>query len=264
MRRPQPGRSRPGRISGTALPFGVHLSNGAYGSAGNLHLMLGGANILGLGAIALVITYIETWLLQTFLGVPLPAYLLGVTAQVPGPDAQVWSALINILPFVNFLLILRMSSLAGYHAAEHKVVTTIERYGYATYELAKEMPRVHPRCGTVLLLGILPVLLVAIPLLYIEPIWAVVVAVVGWFLRYHTGFFVQNYFTTKTPTPKQLKAGLQAGNTLLERWRKDPHKKVPWLKSLWIRGIPQMVIGLVAMSRLLGFVYDHLHIWLDF
>ncbi|MFP3904436.1 MAG: DUF1385 domain-containing protein [Armatimonadota bacterium] len=261
---PQPGRSRPGRISGTALPFGVHLSNGAYGSASNLHLIYGGANILGLGAIALVITYIETWLVQTFVGVPLPAYLLGVTAQVPGPDAQVWSALINILPFVNFLLILRMSSLAGYHAAEHKVVTTIERYGYATYELAKEMPRVHPRCGTVLLLGILPVLLVAIPLLYIEPVWALVVAIVGWFLRYHTGFFVQNYFTTKTPTPKQLKAGLHAGNTLLERWREDPHKKVPWLKSLWIRGIPQMVIGLVIMSRVLSLVYDHLHIWLDF
>lgn len=263
--RPPAIRSRPGRISGTALPFGVHLSNGAYGSAGNLHLIYGGMNIFGLLAIALVITYVEAWLVELATGVPLPALLLGLMPQVPGPDGQTWQTVMTLLPLANFLLVLRMSSLAGYHAAEHKVVSAIERYGHATFELAKEMPRVHPRCGTVLLLGILPFLVVAIPMIYQgEYLLAAVVTMVGWILRYHTGFFIQNYFTTKTPTPHQLQAGLQAGNKLLSQWRDNPHKNVPWLRSLWIRGFPQMILGIIIGSQLLKYLYDHLHVWLDF
>ncbi len=266
--------ARPGRISGTALPLGVHLSNGAYGTASSWHLMLGGAYIISIGAVGMIVTYLEAWIVYRLFGVPLPAMLLGVAGVLSDKDLTYWSAALNVLPFVNFILILRMSALSGYHAAEHKVVGAIERFGHLRYDDIVEMPRVHPRCGTVLLFGLLPALLVlaglAPTMLPPHPQWhlnaliGVLIALVGWNFRYHTGYFVQNHFTTKPPTPAQLQAGSRAGQALLARWQQDPDRRVPWLRSIWIRGLPQMLIGLFLASRLMGYIYANLHIWLDF
>ena len=261
MRPPAP---RPGRISGTALPLGVHLSNGAYGTAHSLHLVLGGAYIISLGAIAMALTYVEVWVLQLLTGLPLSSMLLSFAVPMDQEGLQIWEAVISILPFVNFILMLRLSAMSGYHAAEHKVVTAIEHFGHLRYEDVVEMPRVHPRCGTVLLFGLIPTLLVAYPMWYVHPTAAILVALLGWHFRYHTGYFVQNHFTTKTPTPAQLLAGIRAGQTLLDRWREDPTRQVPWLRSLWIRGIPQMLMGLYIAQLIWGYVYANLHLWLDF
>jgi hypothetical protein len=259
-----PMPARPGRISGTALPNGVHLSNGVYGSAGSWHLVLGGAYIITLGSLAMIPTYIEAWVIQRLFDIPLPAMLLAVTGSLSGQEQTFWDAALTILPFINFILILRFSSLSGYHAAEHKTVSALERFGVLRYEDVVEMPRVHPRCGTVLLFGLLPAMLVAAPLWQVDWMYALLVAILGWHFRYHTGFFVQNYFTTKPPTRAQLEAGIKAGETLLRRWRRDPYRRVPWLKSIWVRGIPQMVIGLYAAMQIIGIIYSHLHVWLDF
>ena len=256
--------ARPGRISGTALPFGVHLSNGVYGSASSWQLVLGGAYIITLGSLAMIPTYIEAWIIQRLFDVPLPALLLALTGSLSGQELTFWDAVLTILPFLNFILILRLSSLSAYHAAEHKTVSAIERLGSLRYEDVVEMPRVHPRCGTVLLFGLIPAMLLAVPLWQVDWMYAVLVAILGWHFRYHTGFFVQTYFTTKPPTRAQLEAGIKAGQTLLDRWREDPYRKVPWLKSIWVRGIPQMIFGLYAAMHIIGIIYSHLHIWLDF
>ncbi len=257
--------ARPGRVSGTALPLGVHLSNGAYGSASSLHLLLGGAYIITLLAVAVVTTYIEAWLVQQAFGLSLPWTALQVIAdQAVGLDLPFGRSLIHGLILVNFLLVLRLSALSGYHAAEHKVVAAMEQFENLRYDDVVEMPRVHARCGTVLLFGVL--LAVAFFFLLLPVHWtlAVLGGLFGWRFRYHTGYFVQNYFTTKPPTPAQLRAGMKAGQALLDRWRQDPDRRVPWLHSLWVRGLPQMLTGLVLAMHLLDYIYANLHIWLDF
>ncbi len=253
--------ARPRRITGTALPLGVHLSNGAYGSASSLHLLLGGVYIMTLLALATALTYIETWVLQQASGVSLSWIALQVSSdQSPATEL----AFVQVLVLINFLLILRVSALSGYHAAEHKVVTAMEHFGDLRYDDVVEMPRVHPRCGTVLLFGVLVAVGLFFSLLPVHWALAALGGLLGWRFRYHTGYFVQNHFTTKPPTPTQLRAGMKAGETLLERWRQDPDRRVPWLRSLWIRGLPQMLIGLFLAMHLLDYVHTHLHIWLDF
>ena len=257
--------ARPSRIGGTALPFGVHLSNGAYGSAGSFHLLLGGAYIMALLSVAAVATYIEAWLVQQAFGLALPWAALQVMAdQGIGLDLPFGRSVIHALIFVNFLLILRLSALSGYHAAEHKVVAAMEHFGNLRYDDVVEMPRVHARCGTVLLFGVVFAALLFALFLPLHWILAVLGGLVGWRFRYYTGYFVQNYFTTKPPTPAQLRAGMKAAQTILDRWRQDPNRRVPWLHSLWIRGLPQMLIGLVRAMHLLDYIHANLHIWLDF
>ena len=259
---------RPGRISGTALPFGLHLSNGVYGTANSLHIASGGAYIFTMLVISLFVTYCEAWTIEQFVDLPLTAILLSISGVVDGPAAMTWDSVLSTLPFVNFILILRLSQLSGYHAAEHKVVSAIEHFGRLDYNQVVEMPRVHPRCGTVLLFGLVPAFLLAAPLLasgrpegYVA---AVFVAVVGWRYRYHTGFFVQNHFTTKPPTEHQLRTGIAAGEKLLGLWRADPRKQVPWLRMLWIRGVPQLLGGLFIAASVFEWVFARLHVWLDF
>lgn len=257
---------RPGRISGTALPYGVHLSDGVYGSASALHLLFGGAYIIGLGAVATALTYIEAWLVQTLFGVPLAWAVLDITLS-QGPSSYETHALyavVNVIMFANFLVVLRLSMLSGYHAAEHKTVTAMEKFGELRYDDVVEMPRAHPRCGTVLLFGLLPPFLIIAALGVDNILLAGLIALIGWHFRYHTGFFVQQYFTTKPPTEKQLQAGIHAGEVLLAKWRNDPYKKLPWLHSLWVRGLPQMIMGLVLAMTALDYVGANLHHWLDF
>jgi hypothetical protein len=265
---PPPPWARPGRISGTALPYGLHLSNGVYGTANSIHIMTGGAYIFSMLVIALFVTYIEAWVCEQFVGLPLTAILLTAGGMIDSTAAMVWDVVLSMLPFVNFILILRISQLSGYHASEHKVVAAIERYGSLRYDQVVEMPRVHPRCGTVLLFGIIPALLLALPLAASNTLegyaGAALVALVGWHYRYQTGFFVQNYFTTKPPTEKQLRTGIAAGERLLALWREDPTQTAPWLRMLWIRGLPQLLIGLFFAASIFKWVFANLHIWLDF
>jgi uncharacterized protein YqhQ len=126
------------------------------------------------------------------------------------------------------------------------------------------MPRAHPRCGTVLLFGVLPALLIAYPLLWTNPLAAMVVALVGWMLRYRVGYFIQQYFTTKPPTPRQLKAGMDAGRKLMALYTSDPDRRVSVARSIWTRGLPQMIAGVIAGQYLLGLILNHLHVLLDF
>lgn len=252
------------RISGTALIGGLHLSTGNYGTASSWRLFLSGLGIVASLAIGLVLTYVELWVLDFLTGLNLTTQLLGLagTGEMPG-DVYGLVAM-QLLPMANFLVVLRLSPLSGYHAAEHKVVGAVEAYGDIQYQQVVEMPRAHPRCGTVLLFGVLPTLLVAYPLFFVNPLAAAVIAVVGWSVRYRVGYFIQQYLTTKPPTPKQLKAGIEAGRKLLRLWEADPDRPVSFARNLWTRGLPQMLAGVLIGQYLLNFIGAHLHVWLDF
>lgn len=252
------------RISGTALLGGLHLATGNYGTAPWWQLLLSGLGIVAALSVAMVLTYMELFLLDRALGTAFSAGLLGVgEAPSVGTMGYVHIAL-QILPMLNFLTVLRLSPLSGYHAAEHKVVGAVEAYGGTEYDQVVDMPRAHPRCGTVLLFGIIPALLIAYPLFLKNPVAAVVVAALGWSLRYRVGYFIQQYFTTKPPTPAQLDAGIAAGRKLLAYWQSDPDRRVSIARNLWTRGLPQMIAGVMLGQYLLNVLYTNLHLWLDF
>jgi hypothetical protein len=252
------------RISGTALVGGLHLATGNYGTAPWWRLLISGGVIVLSLSVALVMSFLELWALDQLQGTQFAVSLLGLAVATDtawGPYAAIG---LQLLPMINFLIVLRLSPLSGYHAAEHKVVAAIEAHGAINYEQVVEMPRAHPRCGTVLLFGVLPGLLVAYPLFSVQPLAAVAVAFVGWSLRYQVGYFIQQYFTTKPPTPAQLRAGIEAGRKLMALWQAEPDKQVSVARSIWTRGMPQMIAGVLAAQWLLGRLYNHLHLWLDF
>jgi hypothetical protein len=260
----QPLAPRVPRISGTAMPSGVFLSTGTAGTASAPELALTGLSILVLGSVAMVPVYCLAWLCEQWLRLPLAALML----QVGGPTDPLVAALarigLNVLGFVSFLVILRFTPLAGHHAAEHMTVHAIEHYGIADWEShVAEMPRAHPRCGSNLLAGILPVLLIAIPLVSVAPAVALVVAVLGWGQRQRIGFAIQNIFTTRPPSAAELARGISAGRRVLAGWAAAPDARLTVARRLWLRGMPQLVGGVVVGMWVLGAVADHLHLWLD-
>lgn len=251
------------RISGTALVGGLHLATGSYGTASPWRLFFTGVAIVGLLGIGLVLTYLELWVFDQFTGLSLSAGLLGLSG--PGTTAgETYAAVaVPLLPLLNFLIVLRLSPMSGYHAAEHKVVAAIEQYGSIEYAQVVEMPRAHPRCGTVLLFGVLPALLLAYPLVWTNPLAALTIAMVGWVLRYRVGYLIQQYFTTKPPTPRQLQAGIAAGDKIMDLYLNNPDREVSLARNVWTRGLPQMLAGAIIGQHLLRLVLTHLHVWLD-
>jgi hypothetical protein len=257
----------PPRISGTAMPTGVFLSSGVYGSGAAWELVLAGAGIMVLGGLSLIPTYLLLWLADQHLHLSLPAVLL----QLGGPTDPNLGALArvatNLLGFLVFLLVLRFSPLAGYHAAEHMTVHAVEHFGVWGWEpYVAQMPRAHRRCGSNLLAGVLPALLVGVPLFHAgSPLFmglSVVVAIAGWRLRHSIGLFVQNCFTTKPPTPAQLERGIQAARRVLAQWERNPAPRASVARVLWGRGLPQMLAGVALAMYVMGFLASHVPLWL--
>ncbi len=254
--------SRP-RIGGTAVVGGVHLSTPSFGTASFWQLVVTGLALMAMGGAALVGSYVVLWSVEQITGAPLIEVLLQVAVPTTAVQYVIWQIVANLVSFFLFLLVIRLTPLAAYHGAEHKVVHAIERYGYPTRAIAREMPRVHRRCGTTLLAGILPAFLIAAPLLLVAPVLALLVVLLGWISRYQVGALIQQYLTTKEPNDNQLTAGLEAGHRLLDDWRRHPHAALSPLVSLWHRGFVQLFIGVLVGSQLLHWAYQYLHIWLD-
>lgn len=255
--------ARPPRISGTAMPTGVHLSDGRVRTSSDFELVLTGAAIMAMGAVSAVVTYLIVWVIDGFTPAPTTALLLGVLSDVDMARYAGWQVLINLLMFFCFLLVLRASPMAGYHAAEHMTVAAIEQTGRLDPDIVRQMPRAHPRCGTTLLAGILPAVLIAAPLWSTLPEVSTIIVVGGWLARHQLGYILQQLLTTKRPTPAQLQAGIRAGQRLLEAARSTPGRPQSPAGRLWQRGFVQMAIGVLATMWAIRAVYAHLHIWLD-
>lgn len=253
------------RISGTAMPGGVFMSTGTTRSAGDLWLILTGLSIAVLGSGAMVLTYVVSWAIEQLYSVPLtPVMMMMQTPAVEDAGQAYLEMGVNVLMLLSFLVLMRLSPLSGYHAAEHKVIAAIEHFGEATMEKARMMPRAHRRCGSNLLAGVLPLLLLGGPLFRINVVLATVIIVLGWSTRFYTGYAIQAVFATKEPTDRQLRAGIEAGRTILQRWQKTEGKPVPPLVNFWRRGLVQMFGGMIIGTTLISQLYQHLHVWLDF
>jgi uncharacterized protein YqhQ len=246
------------------MPGGVFLSTGVYRTAGNLALAATGLAIAVMGALAMVMTYFVTWAADQFVALPLVPALLQIGPAGTGLEATGVQVGLNLLTLLCFLTVMRLSPLSGYHAAEHKVIGAIEAFGEPTLDRARAMPRAHRRCGSNLLAGVLPVLLIAIPLFHYQPVVAGLVTIFGWLFRFQTGYLIQMIFATREPSDRQLRAGLHAARKLLHQWRLDPYRRVAPLVSIWQRGFPQMFVGLMLGLYAAERVFEHLHLWLDF
>lgn len=147
LTRPQP--LPPPRLGGMATPLGVYLHDGeSGGGAGAWGLMLAGALLCGLALLAQAITFA---LLQS--AAPRLPGLTHWAASAPSGLREWLSSAATWLPLPLVFVFLRLIPLSGTHAAEHQTVHCVEHGLPLTVTNIREMPRVHPRCGTNIFAG---------------------------------------------------------------------------------------------------------------
>jgi len=129
-----------------------------------------------------------------------------------------------ILPvLLIFFAAMKFTPIGRYHGAEHKVVAAYEKYGAVTLQNAKGVSRVHPRCGTnILLYIILAALLDPLITWWGYAIVQFILISEAWFIFGQTrpsiavGNFLQRYLTTTEPRRAQLEVAVESLNKLLQ------------------------------------------------
>ncbi len=247
----------PPTIAGMATPIGVHLTTGAISAgAGSLGLYLSGVAMMlmlvAARAILLALAFASDRLFSTHL---LPLIASPATGVFNGEAMQLDSApyLFTLLQVVLMMVLLRLSPLSGYHAAEHQVVHTIEAGELLTPENVMRMPRAHPRCGTNLMAGAALFMAIAGNLGTglggsIGILVGLIVVVIGWRT---VGYYLQQFVTTKPPAPWHVKAGIKAGEELLDKYRREPGKSAYGWARIWNVGIIQVALGFITVLLLL-------------
>jgi hypothetical protein len=242
---------RPNSVGGMATPLGVYLTTGSIsGGAGSFGLFLTGVSM---GAMILVATLVVIGLQTLFAkltGFPINAFLnsppLTVALNLYDLPFYISTALTAII----FLVLMRFSPLAGYHAAEHMTVHAIEAGEALESEAVSRMPRVHPRCGTNLLAaaGIFVILTSKVNSQAVV-LLAMLVVVLGWRT---IGGWLQYYATTKKPNSKQLASGIAAGSELLDKYQENPNFSLTGLQRIWKLGFPQTFLGMATFLWVLS------------
>jgi CBS domain-containing protein len=225
---------RPNRIAGMATPLGVYLTTGTVrAGAGDLGLFLTG--------VALALFY-----LVSDYAVAVGLNYLDSAVSVPG---SLLYASREIMPFVLMLVMVRVSPLSAYHAAEHQTVAAIEAGEVLVPEVVSQMPRAHPRCGTNLVM----ILLIFSALEWIDRYVALLVSVLTWrFL----GRYFQQYITTRPAAPKYIEKGVEAGRQLLAKYKEEVQNgcSAPLFVRLWNMGWIQVVAGYFFTVMLYAFL----------
>ncbi|MGQ9454680.1 MAG: DUF1385 domain-containing protein [Armatimonadota bacterium] len=246
---------RPPMVAGMATPLGVYLTTGAVsGGAGNAGLFLTGVCLSAMILISGGIVDFISWLFSTVSGIDVLQFLESPPLPYTPNVYDVAFYITTVLTIVVFFVMMRLSPLAGYHAAEHMTVHAIECGEILTPETVIRMPRVHPRCGTNLLAaaGVF-VILSTKASSSVGVLLALVVVVIGWRT---VGSWLQYFVTTKPPTVRQLASGVAAGLELLGRYQEQPNRVPTALERLWNIGFLQTAAGMVLVlsvaQQLLG------------
>ncbi|CAN5913139.1 hypothetical protein BH23ACT11_BH23ACT11_17760 [soil metagenome] len=134
-----------------------------------------------------------------------------------------------ILPLlIAFFAAMKFTSIGRYHGAEHKVVAAYEKYGEVTMDGARKSHRIHPRCGTNILIYIMAAALLD-PLVgwWGYAILQFILISEAWYIFGQTrasiaiGNFLQKYFTTTEPRRPELEVAVESLNHLLQAEQKD-------------------------------------------
>lgn len=237
---------RPPTVAGMATPLGVYLTTGSMsGGAGSLGLFLTGASL------ALMITIaglVVDWLMKLFgtvTGIKIGVLLASVPlSQHPNLyDIPFYVSI--VLSVLLFFVMLRLSPLSGYHAAEHMTVHAMEAGEALTAENVRNMPRVHPRCGTNLLAAAGVFLIIATRISSeFGVLVGLLVVVIGWRT---VGGWLQYFVTTSRPSDRQLANGVAAGNELLRRYQEQPNVQLYGFRRIWKLGFIQTAAGMFSM-----------------
>ena len=245
---------RPPAPAGMATPLGVHLTTGSVTAGpGSLGLFLTGASLAAMNIVAVLVVAWLTKLFSATTG-------LSVSRMLASPA-------LNYIPNVSdlafygttaltigvFFILMRLSPLAGYHAAEHMTVHAIECGEVLTPENVRRMPRVHPRCGTNLFAaaGVFVILTERMSS-GVGVLLALAVVIVGWRT---VGGWLQYLVTTKDPSERQLANGVAVGNELVRRFQEQPNLRVTGFQRMWNIGFPQTAAGMVTFLWILQTVF---------
>jgi hypothetical protein len=212
---------RPAKIGGMATPLGVYLTTGHLtAGAGFWGLFLNGFGLTTLN-VAILLSFHQV---QAHFG-----------WSVPQPVEAAEGLLL-------FLLALRFSPLAGFHAAEHQTVHAIEQGEPLDLDTVAAMPREHPRCGTNLMALLFSAQLL-LPLLAAEPLWLLPALALLWVSWRRVGAKLQRFFTTKPARRYQLLSGLRAGEALMRAYQERPSYRANRWRRFWNTGMLQILAG---------------------
>lgn len=227
------------QLGGMATPVGVYLTTGAAHA--------------GASPWALVLTgfcfFVGQFLLLGVLSVLTPSL-----PHLPLPMA--WRETIELtvtalVVLAGFLGLIRLSPIAGYHAAEHQVVHSLERHVPLLPERVAQQPRVHPRCGTNLMAGsfLLGLGGAFSPLLgQFGFVFSGLLALVYW---RSLGEWFQAHLTTRPASRAQLEQAIAAARELLVRHEQCLESPTP-LRRLLYSGMPPLLAGFLLGAGLLA------------
>ncbi len=244
------------RLGGMATPLGVYLTDGVRsGGVGFWGLALTGALLLIMGLVS--------QLAISFFGGLLDSSYTRLVAGRPSwdrgfaPIRDLSSSVSEALPVLFVLICLRMLPLSGTHAAEHQVVHCVEQGMPLTPDHVRSMPRVHPRCGTNLLVGLHLFLMVFLGVFgagvaarwdpfqssLLGAILAAPVTLIYW---RRVGAFMQYWLATKPATDRQIQSAIRAAREVLLR-----RAEAPWagagrfrvVRRIWNMGFVQVMCG---------------------
>jgi hypothetical protein len=251
---PKPAlRLRPPMIGGMATPFGVFLSAGSV-TAGPpwWALASSGALLVTLITIARIIVVLSLPLLASF------HFSKDVLASIQDfGSLALFGVLLHAVP------------LAGIHAAEHMVVHAVEREEPLTPEVVARMPRVHPRCGTNLAVGVFLLTLATVDwglpadLVQFQLLGGIAITLLFW---RRVGGLAQLWITTRRPNREQIEMGIKSANELLDRYAQAPVERPTFLQRLWNSGIVYTALGgmLTGWTYALLFWFTNHRDWIGF
>ncbi|HVF84850.1 MAG TPA: DUF1385 domain-containing protein, partial [Abditibacteriaceae bacterium] len=244
---------RPPVVGGMATPLGVWLTTGTLsGGAPPLGLVLSGV-VLALcqfasqASILLALAFYKPQWAALFASGQLSEAVTGNNS---------FNIAITALQGLLFLLFLRMIPMAGVHAAEHQTVWAIEKGLPLRPEIVSKMPRPHPRCGTnlVALAGLIVIIFQHLPNYNPETILVALLFV--FFFWRNFGEALQQLFTTRPATRKQLEGGIRAGQEVLAKYQKNPHDMGTFGSRLLNSGIAYSAFGMIVTLAALTYLLD--------
>jgi CBS domain-containing protein len=257
---------RPARIGGMATPFGVYLTDGTVqAGVGNYALVATGIMMAVLSALAYGAIVCLFNLLGLLVHRPIDVLLLtGDDSPIHNPWLGLASIGTSLLMFVIFMMFMRLTRLAGYHAAEHQTVHAIERCESLATSTVRRMPRPHPRCGTNLMAAVFVFYNVQRALGYMPFLGdmfaaQIMAAIVTLFVWRPVGTFMQERFTTKPADELELNSGIAAGNDLLARYLEEAPVRPSLARRIWCSGMLQVMIGSIPVGAFIFFVVANWH-----
>ena len=237
------GLIKPRSIGGLATPLGVYMTDGRNSSGpGNPGLILTG-----------VVFGVMVFLIQEFLA------LINSFIKFP-------SIIQQLIELALFILMLRLTPLVKYHAAEHEAIHAIEKGLPLSIETVRMQPRPHRRCGTnimVLLAGILLLINTSFSIFPGNTLSAFLFVTVGYLFLISNwrkiGMWIQEYLTTAKADDKHILSAIKAGEELLKKHKEDTNPKNPGLlDKIWSMGLIQILVSFIFTLSILSNFSPHL------